>query len=172
MGPRPTTDPARGRRSEVLTHTVTHTHTHTHVACCVCAHPTPKGDGDRGKDAPSIGRGEWGSGTQNFVSQKWPDTIFLIVDFPLWSLWSRGAGGPGGRGTPLLLWCTAILILPSACVYPPLPVVPGSLHGTCAPHPHRHAQALEVSGPQPFNGFPGAGTTAFADAEHLPWSLP
>ena len=39
--------------------------------------------------------------------------------FPRWSLWSEGGwGGPGeGAGHPLLLWCTAILILP--CVHSP-----------------------------------------------------
>ena len=60
-----------------------------------------------------------GSGTQNFVDQKWPDNIFQIVNFVLshdghFVVWGGGAGGGGVHwgGTPLLLRCRAILILP------------------------------------------------------------
>ena len=46
------------------------------------------------------------SGTQKFAYQNWPDKIFPSVNlvFGQWSLWS---GRP-----PILLRCTAILILP------------------------------------------------------------
>ena len=54
------------------------------------------------------GRGGGGggrSGTQEFVSQKWPDRIFLNYKFrffPQWSLWSGGEGGSRGGGSPLM----------------------------------------------------------------------
>ena len=63
-----------------------------------------------------------GSGTQNFVYQKWPHKIFPTVNsvFPTmvtW-VWRRGGGGSrgGGGGTLLFQQGTAILILPGGGV--------------------------------------------------------
>ena len=55
-----------------------------------------------------------GSGTQNFVYQKWPDKIFLTVNFGFSHDGHFGLGAGGGLGgvPPRLLRCTAILILP------------------------------------------------------------
>ena len=53
-----------------------------------------------------------GSGTQNFVYQKWPDPIFPIVNrfFPRWSLWSGGGGG--GQHEAMVwvcvVWCVGV----------------------------------------------------------------
>ena len=56
-----------------------------------------------------------GSGTQNYVDQKWPDQIFPMVNFVFshdGHFGLEGGGGSRGGYPPLLLRCTAILILP------------------------------------------------------------
>ena len=60
-----------------------------------------------------------GSGTQQFAYQERPDKIFAPVKFVSshdGHFGPEGGCGGGSRGggglTPLLLWCTAILILP------------------------------------------------------------
>ena len=67
--------------------------------------------GQRGtKGCGGLTRGEGVSGTRKFVSRNWPDKIVPMVSVVFSHDGHFGFGG--GGGTPLLLRCAAVLILP------------------------------------------------------------
>ena len=57
-------------------------------------------------------RGGRGSGTQKFVSQKWPDKIFPMVNCLCSHEGHFGLGGGGVRGAASILWFSAVPIHP------------------------------------------------------------
>ena len=72
----------------------------------------PGGGGGGGWEVLEGGEGG-GPGIQQFVYQKWPDQILPMVNFVLSHDGHFGLGGGVQGGVPpLLLRCTAILILP------------------------------------------------------------